>query len=131
MNVKNSKGTATVEFVFILVFILTPLLLGTIEFGLLLYDKQVLTNASREGARFAISGTGVTEVQQVVADYCNNNLINLGGDDALNVSDIYVETPDADNDLMVSVSYVYNFLFAGIIGLDNTTLTARTVMRME
>ena len=49
----SQKGAAMVEFALILI----PLLLitfGIIEFGLLMYNQQVLTNASREGARAGI-----------------------------------------------------------------------------
>jgi hypothetical protein len=36
------------------------------------------------------------------------------------------------NDLTVTVSYVHNYMFAGIIGLSpTTTMTGRTVMKME
>ena len=49
----SQKGAAMVEFALILI----PLLLitfGIIEFGMFMYNQQVLTNASREGARAGI-----------------------------------------------------------------------------
>ena len=49
----NQKGAALLEFAIILPFLLV-LVFGMIEFGLIAYNKQVITNASREGARWAI-----------------------------------------------------------------------------
>ncbi|MCK5219206.1 pilus assembly protein, partial [bacterium] len=47
---KNQRGAAAVEFAIVLP-LLALILFGTIDFALLFYNKQVLTNASREGAR--------------------------------------------------------------------------------
>ena len=47
---KNNKGASAVEFALVLP-ILIVLLFGIVEFGLLMYNKAVITNASREGAR--------------------------------------------------------------------------------
>ena len=46
---RNERGAVFVEFVIVLPFLLV-FLIGMIEFGLLFYNQQVLTNASREGA---------------------------------------------------------------------------------
>ena len=45
----NQKGAALIEFAIVLPLLLL-LVFGAIEFGLLFYNKQVITNASREGA---------------------------------------------------------------------------------
>ena len=52
-QISNANGAAAVEFA-IVVPLLLLLLFGIIEFSLLLYNKAMLTNASREGARFGI-----------------------------------------------------------------------------
>lgn len=63
-----------------------PLLLliiaGVVDLGLLFWEKHVITNATREGARAAVkavdTGTAVTaeltqtQIKQVVQDYLNN-----------------------------------------------------------
>lgn len=125
----GQKGVAAVEFAIVLPF-LVLLVFGTIEFGLMFYNKQVVTNASREGARSGITGISYTEVQQIVLDYCNNKLINLNGSNVLQAGDIVV-APDGADDLSVTVSFDYNLLFSQIIGINNTTISARTIMRME
>ena len=125
----GQKGAAAVEFAIILPF-LVLLIFGTIEFGVMFYNKQVLTNATREGVRAGITGITNTEVQQIVWDYCNEKLINLNGSNELQIENIVV-TPDGTDDLSVAVSFDYNLLFSQIIGFTDIMLSARTIMRME
>jgi len=135
----GQKGGAAVEFAIVLPF-LVLLVFGAIEFGVLFYNKQVITNASREGARAAITREYEfdTEIKNIIATYCNGDpdkndddrLINLNGDNQLKINDIAVSF-DTDKDLVVDVNFTNDFLFAQLIGFTNTTLSARTVMRME
>ena len=53
MRVRNENGGSLVEFAIIMPFLLV-ILFGIIDFSILLYDKVMLTNASREGAREGI-----------------------------------------------------------------------------
>jgi Flp pilus assembly protein TadG len=67
-------GAAAVELALLLPF-LAILVFGIVEFGLLLYNQQVITNASREGARAAIVGHCAdrktdAQISQIVTDYC-------------------------------------------------------------
>ena len=110
--------------------LLVILVFGTIEFGLLFYNKQVVTNACREGARAGITGITNAEVQQIVWDYCNGKLINLNGSNDLPIGNILV-TPNGTNDLSVVVNFDYNFLFAQIVGFNQITVSAQTIMHME
>ena len=50
--IKSTRGAAVVEFS-IVALLLFLLLFGIIEFGAVLYNQAVITNASREGARYA------------------------------------------------------------------------------
>ena len=49
-KITNQDGVAAVEFAIILPF-LVILIFGMIEFSLVLYNKAMITNASRVGAR--------------------------------------------------------------------------------
>ena len=118
--------------------ILTLLVFGSIEFGLLFYNEQVITNASREGARAGIvAGTTNGDIEDIVENYCNGKLINLNGasgsseleEGAVAISTVGVD-PDPI-DLTVNVTYDYDFLFSGILGFTDKTLSAQTTMRME
>lgn len=128
---QNNRGVAAVELAICLP-ILILLVCGSIEFGLLFYNQQVITNASREGVRAGIvTETETADIIQIVENYCNGKLINLNGANELQTDAVTVSAPDAQNDRTVSVSYNYNFLFAGILGFTDKTLSAQTIMRME
>ena len=50
-SIRSDSGAAAIEFA-IVAPLLFVLLFGIIEFGAILYNKSVITNASREGARY-------------------------------------------------------------------------------
>ena len=133
---QNNKGVAAVELAICLP-ILILLVCGLIEFGLLFYNQQVITNASREGVRAGITGEKTDdEIKNIVLTYCNhkegsedNELINLNGSDELQIESVTISK--VADDLTVKVIYDYNFLFAGILGFTDKTLSAQTIMRME
>ncbi len=128
---QNNRGVAAVELAFCLP-ILILLVCGSIEFGLLFYNQQVITNASREGVRAGIvEETETSDIVQIVENYCSGKLINLNGANELQTDAVTVSAPDGDNDLTVRVIYNYDFLFAGILGFTDKILFAQTIMRME
>jgi len=137
MRLQDEKGAAMVEFSIILP-LLAVLLFGVVEFSLLLYNKQVITNASREGARAGIVAQAprltVAEIQQVVNDYAGSHLISFGTASApVTTIDNSGGTAFGD-DLTVTVSYKYDFLvlpnfIASLAG--GVDLKAETVMRYE
>jgi hypothetical protein len=53
MMIKGESGVAAIEFAIVLPVLLL-LLIGIIEFSVILYDKAMITNAAREGARAGI-----------------------------------------------------------------------------
>ena len=74
MIIKDQKGGALVEFAIVLIF-LVPLAIGIIEFGLLVYNKHIIANASREGARAGIvqdplNSKSDGDVRDIVNLYC-------------------------------------------------------------
>lgn len=149
---RSEEGVSAVEFALIspLLFVLT---FAIVEFGLLLFDKAVVTNASREGARAAIvyntdgsdyAPLNETQIEAVIMDYANGYLVNLGaaGDVNLAGDDITVTysggTAASGGTVTVTVNYTYDFLVLPnlvplIGGTFNGTidLVGTTVMRME
>ena len=150
LNIKGQRGTAAIEFA-ILLPVLVLLLFGTIEFGLLLFNKQVITNASREGARAGIvlrddgrlplhlsdeSEEEPLSIERVVENYCQGNLVTFAEPDETGETDLSVScTSTADqesgDDLYVTATYNYGFLVLGNIGFDDIVLQAQTVMKYE
>jgi hypothetical protein len=127
-KINNQNGAAMVEFAIVLPLLLI-LVFGIIEFGVMFYDKAVITNASREGVRAGITGLGDPEIKQIVLNYCNVNLINLDGNDAFDPNKIFISSDGSD--LIVRLEYSYDLLLGSFFGFDNTTISAATVMRME
>lgn len=128
MKWQNQKGAAAVEFALVLP-VLLAILFGTIEFGIILFNKAIITNASREAAREKINYTAPTE-----ADIKTKILTNYGtlpitfGSDILTAGDITFTQVDG-NHWRATVGYTYNFLY-----LPNSVtlnLTSSTTMRQE
>jgi len=72
---RKRRGVAAVEFAIVAPFLIL-LLFGIIECGRAIMVQQVLTNASREGARRAIlEATTTSEVTTIVSDYLTNGSI--------------------------------------------------------
>jgi|GEM_PF-231569 len=148
--IEDESGGSLVEFALIapLLFVI---LFGIIEFGVLLYDKAMLTNASREGARAGIvydfdstAGTNHPDNATIIAtvqQYCQNYLISFDSTSAVNVAISRAGSPSLDSagdQLTVNVTYPFRFLvFSNVLALvgggigDTLNLQAETVMRME
>jgi len=126
----NQKGVASVEFAVVLPLLML-LICGTIEFGALFYNKQVVTNASREAVRAGITGATDATMQQIASVYCGNRLIGLKNAITSDLVSVVVTPPDAQNDLTVNVSLNYDFLFGALIGINQIVVSGQTVMRME
>ena len=141
MKFNNKNGTAIVEFAIVLPVLLL-ILMGIIEFSLVLYDKAVLTNASREGARAGIVSQNPrvnnSEIRDVVRNYCSTFLITWGAD-ILEDGDITISPDSRDglpfgNDLTVTVNYRYDFLVLPSFmttALGPINLVAQTLMKLE
>lgn len=137
MKIKDQKGVSAIEFAIVLP-VLVVLLFGFIEFSILLYDKAMLTNASREGARAGIvysDPNPITDadITAVVDNYCASHLISFGTGSAVNTA-ISRTVESFGNALTVTVTYRYDFLVlpnfvTSLVGGVN--LGAETVMRLE
>ena len=140
MRLQNSNGASALEFAIVLPILLL-LVLGIIEFSFLLYNKAVITNAAREGARAGIvqriPRVTQSEIEtDVVNKYCFNNLITFGGPTTPTVASTAPCPTGAysGTDLKVTVTFRYNYLalpnfIAGLIG--GNELKAEAVMKCE
>ena len=153
MIAKNQKGGALVELVIVMP-ILLMLMGGVIDFGAVFYNKQVLTNASREAARagivYQVDGSGnkmiipESRLQTIVTDYCDEKkLLEFGVSSPPSTSAPGVATLAYPNDLTVTVTYTHTLLFASLTNAlsagfggsgdlgPTRDITVTTVMRME
>jgi Flp pilus assembly protein TadG len=133
---RHQRGATAVEFAIVFPLLIL-LIFGIIEFSIILYDKAMITNASREGARAGIVSQLVrvsdSQIQSVVDNYCRLYLISFRSG-AAPVTTVARTGSTFGSELSVTVTYTYSFLalpqfVTGLVGPMN--LTARTVMRME
>ena len=134
---KMMCGTAMVEFALILPLLLV-LVFGIVEFSIALYDKAVITNASREAARAGViyRATALTNAQiaAVATNASQAHLITLGGSAAPQVTVSKPTGGTAGNPLTVTVTYQYTGLLLGnmlSVMTGSQTLTATTTMMIE
>jgi len=147
----NQKGATAVEFAIVLSLLLV-LIFGIIEFGLAIFNRQVITNAAREGARSGIivrqERLPNNDIKAKVREYAAQHLVTFG-DYILTVDDIDIKPvydapqdeydPDTATDrcvwfgcdLEVTVNYEYEFLFLSNLGIGPIVLRATSVMKME
>jgi Flp pilus assembly protein TadG len=135
-NRQALQGAAVIEFALILPLLLL-LLIGGIDMSLALYDKAVITNASREGARAGIVARnppiGDAEIRRVVQNYTQGALVNLGTGTAPSVS---IAQGSLGSDLTLRVSVSYTFQGIGLGDLFSSlgqpwVLSSSTVMVYE
>jgi Flp pilus assembly protein TadG len=131
MSLRGELGASAVEFALVLP-VLMLILFGTIEFGMVMYSREILTNASREGARAGIVQQIPKPTEGQIQSVVTNYLTGTGIDPANVTINVTGEGGVFPNDLTVSVSYPYQFFAPGILGLGNAiTLNTQTVMRHE
>lgn len=126
------KGTAIVEFALVLP-ILVLLLVGLVEFSRVLSVKQVITNATREGAR-----AGAVELNDAlalsVAQSVSENYLESSGADLISATIVpsFVETGGSEA-IQVVIDYNYDSLLTGWIpGIPSMlTLRSAALMRRE
>ena len=124
----NQKGQALVEFA--LVFpILLLLVMGILQFGMMLNSYLSIENASREGARAGIVGSSDSEIR--------NTIISTSPSLDPNKLTVTITPAEANrksgNTLTVKVTYNYNLTVPIISSLFNNmvVLNGQTSMRVE
>ena len=134
---RSQRGTTTVELALILPVFLF-LVFGLIELSVALYDKAVLTNASREGARAGIvlrnPKPTVAEITSVVLQKSQGSLISLLPADAPQVTVLQSSPAAWPNTLQVSAQYTFKGLvISGLMQMlgSNWVVHASTVMVHE
>lgn len=156
MRLRNEHGGAAVEFAVVLP-LLVLILFGIVEYGFIFYNKQVITNASREGARFGIVAgsprASESQIKGEITTYVSQKLISFAStetqpaiticsmdkDDPATEICPNVSTASFGDYLSVKVDYPYQFLLLPNLGKlfsseaksNILNLSATTVMRYE
>jgi Flp pilus assembly protein TadG len=126
---RNRRAAAAVEFAIVApVFFL--LVLGMIEYGRMVMVQQVLTNASREGARAAVlDGADWPEVEALVTSYLTSG--SISGATVTKPSNF--DTAEFGDPMTITVSVPFNQVswLPSPMYLGGKTLSATTIMRRE
>ena len=134
MRKLDEGGAVAAEFALLLpVFLL--ILFGIIEFGMMMYGREIVTNAAREGARAGIVQGPPKRTSGEITTIANNYLQGTG----INQADVTFTPTGAGlatpNTLTVTAQYNYNFLIPyipAVTGISNPLIiTTQVVMRHE
>lgn len=144
---RGGRGQSLVEFAMVLPLLLI-LVFGIIDFSMGLRSYISLTNATREGARFAAVGNPAgaypadcdgTSNTSAVGRVC----VSLDGLDLADMQGVSVTYPSGQNpgsEVLVSAEYTYNYItplgdlldfFSGGSFPDSLNLETSTDMRLE
>lgn len=130
----NERGAVAAEFAFLLP-VLLMILFGIIEFGMIMYSREVVTNAVREGARAGIVQGPPKRTVGEITTIANNYLAGTG----INPANVTFAVAGAGlvnpNTLTVTATYPYNFLvpyLPMVVGIPSPlTIQTQVVMRHE
>lgn len=134
MRKQNERGAAAAEFALLLPVLLT-ILFGIMEFGMIMYGREVVTNASREGARAGIIQVSPKPTSGQITTIATNYLTGTG----IRLSDVTIAVAGAGGArpamLTVTATYRYPWLIPYIptvLGLPSPLpITMSTTMRHE
>lgn len=133
------KGNALIEFAMALPILIT-IIAGMIDLSFLFYDKAVITNASREGARYGVvirspTYASTSAIQTYTQSYCANHLISFAAvpPTASVTATPSVTPPVPGATLTVTVTYTYTDLLLHHFFTHSNlyNLTATTKMAYE
>ncbi|OAA93725.1 TadE/TadG family type IV pilus assembly protein [Clostridium coskatii] len=127
-NLNNEKGQALVEFAIILPILLL-IVMGIVQFGMVVNSYITIENASREGARAGIIGSTDQEIQYLIVT-TSPNLDPKNLTVTITPSESSRRSGDS---LIVKVTYKYNLTVPIISSLFNNVivLNGQTTMRVE
>lgn len=125
---RNKRGQALVEFALILPLLML-ILLGIVEFALILSNQLILENAAREGSRYAVLGATDAEVRVYLLELTEP----LSGADPTLVISPSTASRLKGVAVTVGLTYQHNLMtpiISNIVG-GQIQLSAAATMRME
>lgn len=131
---RDESGAALVEFA-IISTVLMILMFGIIDFGRALYTKNSLTNAAREGGRYAAVILNPQANMTAIQDTVIAHMSPLGGATLTRdeVSVVFNEVAGKLQSVTTTIDYPFEPItpIARLVGLDPLTLRASAQFRWE
>ena len=120
----DQGGVALVEFAFVLP-LLVIFMYGIITFSVAILNKNIMSNATREGARAAtLYGGEITQAKTTTENYLNGRLINFGAP-----ADPVVTVSTAPSVIGTAVTVKVSYAYGGLLQFVLKPLTAETTMQ--
>jgi Flp pilus assembly pilin Flp len=128
---RKQRGAAAVEFAVVApIFVL--LLFGMVEYGRMVMVQQMLTNATREGARRAVlDGTSMANVKTTVRDYLTGGHITVNDNEITVSPDPRTAAPGDPVSVSLTVPFSRVSWLPSPMFLGNANMSATSVMRRE
>lgn len=133
LRLRGQEGVQALEFALVLPIFLV-LVFGIIDFGLALYTKEVLANASREGARQGIRFVTPILTDSDIETITKDKLTQGNLDSSKATVTVTNAGAGFGTDLTVNIQYLFDFLVvsAFVPGMSSQiTLQSTTVMSNE
>jgi len=106
---RDERGATMVEFALAAVLILTPMLLGILEFGVAAWSRNSVTSDAREGARYAIvhgsTALKVATVDSVRRFVKSKTSLDTAGADSIRVYAVWPTDNNPGSFVQVSVAH--------------------------
>ena len=131
--INNEKGVQAVELALLLPIFL-GVVFGVVDFGMMMRNQEVLTNASREGARAGIMLRDPRPTEIDIINVVNTHFTNAGWDPAQATVTVTGAGGNSGDDLSVAVTYNYTFhILSSVIPSipDTLPLSSSTTMKLE
>ncbi len=133
----RDRGQVLVETALTVLLFFT-FLLAIFEGGRLLQTQQTLTQAAREGARYAVLPFTETanlptgdEVRTMVRGYLQASAIEVADSDITVEPNVTIASSGGTTFTRVTVNYTYQFLILSWVGLTDLPLAGTSLMRNE
>lgn len=130
---RDKNGAVMVELA-IGIMLLLLIVFGIVELGFAFFTKAMVTNAAREGARYAVTvDADDSSIKQRVKDYLTSAALTNITDDEITISPSVTTDPKSPlggTPVTVTVTYNYSPLIPFIRGTP-WNITSEAVMRRE
>lgn len=127
------SGSVALEFVILFPFVIM-ILVGVLDFSLMMYDKAALVTAARTAARAGIVVGSTVDVATVAKNTANSLLVSGRASTGASATPTNQTDEWGNKQLVVTMSYTYNGLLIGSAFSALTgpvTLNATAVMNYE
>ncbi len=126
----NSRGQGIVEFTLVLPLLLV-LVGGATDWGLGFFVSHVVQNASREGARIAVTLPNLTANDARVLAAVNSKIPGISLFSGFTVTSTTPAGPLCGQEVTVQVAGSYSFSFLRLLGFTTIPISRATTMRYE